>query len=242
MLTWDMKSPQNGNVLFLILIAVALFAALSYAVSSSSRSGNGTVSKEKAEAQAGRVLNFATAVQSAALRLSIGKGVTVQELKFNNDSVKRLDDNLAHGSLGSPADPSLYIFHPQGGGISPQLFEDLTRECIGCGSTQIKSGHFNFVWLNLPDTGTEQSDAVLLVIDINDDVCLAINKRIGIDFIPNVTFAGDILSSHLTPPSLTQVAGSTTADQEAIRGKLTYCSRKTNSPIRNNFITVLKAY
>ncbi|HEY8190982.1 MAG TPA: hypothetical protein VIG74_01055, partial [Alphaproteobacteria bacterium] len=60
------RKGERGNVLFLILIAVALFAALSYAVTQSSRSGGGDANSET------NLINSATLTQyPAGLRTSI---------------------------------------------------------------------------------------------------------------------------------------------------------------------------
>mgnify|MGYP001320432040 CR=1 FL=1 len=66
------KQKESGNVLFLILIAVALFAALSIVITETTRSGSGAsnISKEKDSLQNARVQNFLTAVNVGLGKLS----------------------------------------------------------------------------------------------------------------------------------------------------------------------------
>lgn len=61
---------QNGNALFLILIAVALFAALSYAITKSGR-GGGSISKEQAEIDYAKISNSLSAARAEFIRLRI---------------------------------------------------------------------------------------------------------------------------------------------------------------------------
>lgn len=237
---------QNGNVLFLILIAVALFAALSYAVTSSNRGGKTSMTSENGDLGASRILNFTTAVQGAVLRLSTIKGVTVPELKYNNDVTTTFDGSTyPMGAMGTPADPSLYVFHPLGGNIPAQKFEDVVTPCVGCGTAQVKSGHFGIYWILAPGVGTDDTgDVVMQILDLRDDACLAINRKQGIDFIPNLTYGGGgWIQSYTTPqPSLIPTTGVTTADFDAVNGKLSYCFKKNNTPVRNIYLSVLKAY
>jgi hypothetical protein len=63
-----MKS-QRGNALFLILIAVALFGALSYAITTSSRGGGSSIARETTQLKASQMVQYAQAVRSGVQKM-----------------------------------------------------------------------------------------------------------------------------------------------------------------------------
>lgn len=70
-------SAERGNILFLLLLAVVLFAALSYAVTQSMRGGGNDASKEKVELEYARVNN-----------LLVELTTTLQRMRMNGCEVK----------------------------------------------------------------------------------------------------------------------------------------------------------
>lgn len=99
---------QRGNILFLILLAVVLFAALSYAVTSSTQGGGADASSEIAELEAARQADYITLIQNTALRLEMVQGCSSIDYTPPEDQ--------------TPGDKSCHMFHPDGGGVGYQEF------------------------------------------------------------------------------------------------------------------------
>lgn len=237
------KNSCHGNILFLILIAVALFAALSYAVTSSSRSGGGNASKESAQLSASRVLNFGTAAQVAIQRMMAARGLQITDIRLENDVYKTKNGTLSPGALGNPANPEVYLFHPSGGGLPAQTFADISVPCsVGCTGGSILPGHPQFVWTNIPDNGSTTSDPSLFIASLSDEICNAINNKFDIQTIPNLNVAKTALAGSTSPPVVAAATGSTTADLDTVKGKTVFCLKESASPFRNIFIQVLKIY
>jgi hypothetical protein len=99
---------ERGNVLFLILIAVALFAALSYAVTQSTR-GGGNADSETGLITASQYLQYGAGLKVAITRMMIS-GTDHSSLDFGGGYLEELEC-----STGVDC-----VYAPEGGGHSYQ--------------------------------------------------------------------------------------------------------------------------
>lgn len=106
------RCGERGNVLFLILIAVALFAALAYAITSSSRSSTSSVTAESAKATASEILSYANSLRNAVMRLEISNGCEIKEINFQNTV------DTGYTALYPRSDKSCDMFSSTGGNLS----------------------------------------------------------------------------------------------------------------------------
>ena len=104
------REHERGNVLFLILIAVALFAALSYAVTQSTR-GGGNADDETSLISSASLTQYPASLKTSILRMSISGGIGDDELMFNPPSdIDNCED----------IDPDACVFGSSGGSASHQ--------------------------------------------------------------------------------------------------------------------------
>ncbi len=103
-------NTQKGNVLFLILIAVALFAALSYAVTQSTR-GGGNANSEKSAISIAATLQYSALIKQAILRMKIINKCADTDISFHTSNFP-----YTHYEHTPAAPDKCNIFHPDGGG------------------------------------------------------------------------------------------------------------------------------
>lgn len=161
---------ESGNVLFLILIAVALFAALSYAVTQSTRSGTGSTDREQSLLGSATLTQYPTALRTAIVRMVLA-GRDVRGIWFEPPS--------DFGTL----DVNRLVFHPEGGGASFQEgATDVMASPAAGGPTPVGTWYHN-MQLEIPNvgkSGTGGNDLIAFLPGVNDNACLRINQQMGI--------------------------------------------------------------
>ena len=159
------KLNEDGNVLFLILIAVALFAALSYAVTSSTRSSGGNASGETNLISSAQITQYPAAVSTAIVRMVI-TGTSIDEVRFNRPAEF---DDLDAVDLG--------IFHPSGGSAT---YIPVPGDIMVSGD----AGQWIFnAELEVPDiglAGVDGNDIIAYLAGIKKSICTRINKEHGL--------------------------------------------------------------
>ena len=174
------SKPQTaGNALFLILIAVALFAALSYAVTQSGR-GSGTIDREQLDLAISDVLQYYGAVQSAVQRLILAGGCTETTVRFWHADRANSGSN-AH--YGDGSNPSCQVFDPAGGAVE-------YRERPAALSSAVGSDEIMVFGIRVQGFGSSDGSAnadghgighdLVMVTNVTREACIQVNNRMGI--------------------------------------------------------------
>lgn len=160
-----LRKDERGNVLFLILIAVALFAALSYAVTSSTRSSGGDAGSETNLISSAQITQYPSSVGTSIVRMIIS-GTGIDEIRFNRPGEYDELDSLGIG-----------VFHPNGGAAT---YIPAPADVMVDGN----AGQWVFnADLEVPDigiTGVNGNDIIAFLIGVKQSICRKINEEHGL--------------------------------------------------------------
>ncbi len=209
------KSRDGGNVLFLILIAVALFAALSYAVTQSSRSG-GNADREKLKTAASEIIQYGTAMEQAITRMRVINKTTPDQLSFENEAWKSGNGTVlyAAGYNVNSRGTIDQLFHPDGGGLTPLTFDRKPFMAPRQGALTLPAiGHMQPQFVYFEQIGTETATEIALrLMWLDENLCMAINDILKIE------------NPNGKPPHANGTDGIMTNETPALRGRYNFCA------------------
>ena len=152
---------QRGNILFLILLAVVLFAALSYAVTRGERGQVKNASSEKSSTIASNIVQTGGLLENTVNRLRLTNSCKENQLSFDNPTVSGYTNSAA------PADKSCHVFDPAGGGVSwPTPPQDSGATVYYIGTPMVTGA------------GTGGADLTLFADGLTREVCDEINQKV----------------------------------------------------------------
>lgn len=158
---------EKGNVLFLILIAVALFAALSYVVTQSTRSNGGSAEREKGLLSSAQIAQYPTSLRTAITRMALSD-ISIEVIRFDTP-----------GSAGfNTYSSSSLVFHPLGGGATSQ---QAPADVSVTGNSPLQwSYNANYQVPGIATDGLGGNDIIAFLPGVSNTVCTLTNERLGI--------------------------------------------------------------
>jgi len=168
------NNSESGNIFFYILLAIALFAGLSYAVSQGNRGNTSTMTDQQAKLAANEIIEYGQTVANAVQKLKL-RGCSDTEISFENDVV------AGYENPNSPTDNSCHVFDINGGNLN---FANPPEPFANTGPNFF-DGKYSFIhaseWAGNGNTCATSScsELMLLMSFLNESVCNEINSLLG---------------------------------------------------------------
>lgn len=178
---------ERGNILFLILLAVVLFAALSYAVTNSMGGSTKDVSNEKAATLAAQIINVISLQEPELMRFMERKNLQIHQLDFTG--TPGTASNMGNSSNCVTTDCDFW--RADGGGVTPALLPSEAADPAATDAACLVGGNYRPTTINgnirplmlvisASGVGTPLSDLTLYYTCISPKVCAEINIQEGI--------------------------------------------------------------
>lgn len=167
-----MRQGEQGNALFLILIAVVLFAALSYAITQSNRS-SGNAGRETNTISGTTITQYTSGIRTGITRMLL-RGTATSELLF---------DKPSDTAYSVAANTTKEVFHPDGGGVGYQstdqnIVNAVVAETANGGAAPNGNWHF-LIAKPVTNIATTAGDVVAVLADVKRGVCEQLNQQIN---------------------------------------------------------------
>lgn len=176
---------QRGNALFIILLAIALLAALSYAVFQGGRTSSHNLTDEQVRLAALEFIAYGDAVAKGVQKVRL-QGCTPGQITFNShNGLSRRGSGVAYSyNTNTPADKSCDVFAMNGGAITPKLFTNGTIAPSLVNPSYMDSQSFIFTSTRVIGQGSEEADGTDLIMwvgRLKKEVCIKINKLVSVE-------------------------------------------------------------
>lgn len=166
-----MNSYENskGNVLFLILIAVALFAALSYAVTQSTR-GGGNADDETLATEAAQIVQYAASVAVAVDRIMLMGGYAYTEIDSQGPGSDNTNCTVDDCRVFSTEKYGVSYIAPKEKWLVPDT-----------GNPNWGEYRISYFPVNgVGSTGGTDQELVWILPALKEDLCIEINESLGV--------------------------------------------------------------
>lgn len=213
---------ETGSVFFIILLAIAMFAALSYAIMDGSRTSASSLTREQASLKAQEIISYGDTVAKAVQTLRL-RGVEEAQVSLEGGG----GDNYTNGDCSSD---ECRVFAYDGGNVNALAPPEGSND----GSAFVYSGRIGVENIGV-DGGADGAELMMFLPNVKKEVCIRINETLkvtvpGLDPPSNI---GD--AAYAGAPFQGSFSGGDQVNGAAFRQKSAGCFEGDGTPAAGTF-------
>ncbi|GEM_PF-3743522 len=228
---------SNGNVLLIILVAIALFGLLTIALSDSF-DGDANLDEDRARVRVAHILEQETIIRNAYKMLRFANDCSITEVNFAYDADPTYNTN-------APTSNRCSLYHKNGGGLDKIAPMEDTQDTLDNAYEEwwIETSGLEIDGLGLTDSGTATCpgcELSILLYNVDDTVCQRLNLgTTGTKTIYTLAGAEEIIPHAFDGTFSNDNLIDATDDAELVEQR-SFCVKEAGGDLRNVYVAVLE--